>query len=67
MFGLGSDSESPFAYKFKVDPENKKFELLQRDEYFGRYVSDNMYIFLDGYGTGFICFDAKSYAKTRIR
>lgn len=67
MFGIGSASESPFSYKFKVDPENKTFSLLQRDEYFGRYVSDNMYIFLDGYGTGFISFDSKSYSKTRIR
>lgn len=67
MFGIGSASESPFSYKFKVDPENKTFALLQRDEYFGKYVSDNMYIFLDGYGTGFISFDSKSYSKTRIR
>lgn len=65
MFGLGAN-EAPFSYKFSVNEHDKTFTLLPRDRYFGRYEADSRYIFIDGYGTGFICFDTKSYSKTRF-
>lgn len=53
--------ESVYSYKFMVDPTNYTFTYVKRDAYFGFYEDDNMYIFLDGYGTGMINFDKKSY------
>ncbi len=53
--------ESVYSYKFMVDPTNYTFTYVKRDAYFGLYEDENMYIFLDGYGTGMINFDKKSY------
>lgn len=42
-----------YSYKFTVNPDDFTFELLARDRYFGKYfVTDSMYLFIDGYGTG---------------
>lgn len=43
-----------FSYKFIVDTENLTFELLDKDIYFGKYDYDSKYIYLDGYGTGYL-------------
>ncbi|MBR4420679.1 MAG: hypothetical protein IKT32_07320, partial [Clostridia bacterium] len=55
-----------YSYKFKVDPVGKTFELVKRDNLFGYYETDNMYLMLDGYGTGFINFNSKSYYETQF-
>lgn len=55
-----------FSYKFAVDPENKTFTLLEKDKYFGRYETEGMYLFLDGYGSGLINFNSSSYARTQF-
>lgn len=54
-------TESIYSYKFKVDPVNNTFEYIERDSYYGMYKTDNMYVFIDGYGTGFVNFNSKSY------
>ena len=53
-----------YSYKFIIDMENKTFELVERDNLLGFYETENGYIFLDGYGTGFINFNAQSYYET---
>lgn len=55
-----------FAYKFSVDPENKTFILLEKDKYFGRYETEGMYLFLDGYGEGLINFNSSSHVRTQF-
>lgn len=57
---------TPFSYKFSVNPLTKTFDLMQRDQYYGKYVYNDKYIFIDGYGTGVISFDAKSYHVTKF-
>ncbi len=53
-----------YSYKFIVDPTQKTFVLVEKDNLFGYYETDNGYIFLDGYGSGFINFDSQSYYET---
>lgn len=64
-----TNSEEICSYKFLIDAENKTFELLSRDGIFGQYFSDDddMYLFLDGYGTGVANFDTSSYVKNQFR
>ena len=52
-----------YSYKFSVNPDKLTFELIERDIYYGYYESDGMFLFLDGYGTGEINFNTKSYYK----
>lgn len=58
--------ESVYSYKFTVDPTNLTFALHERDEYFGVYQGNDMLIFLDGYGTGIVNFNTKSYYEYQI-
>lgn len=60
----GSNTESPYSYKFVLNLEDNSFEIIDKDQYFGRYESESAYIFFDGYGTGLINFDKKQYAET---
>lgn len=53
-----------YSYKFIVDPENKTFTYVEHDKLLGFYKTDTSYVFLDGYGSGFINFDSKSYYET---
>ncbi len=62
-FGDKSEGEY-YSYKFIVDPALKTFVLVERDNLFGYYETDSSYIFLDGYGSGFINFNSSSYYET---
>ncbi|MBQ3571773.1 MAG: bacterial Ig-like domain-containing protein [Clostridia bacterium] len=53
-----------YSYKFKVDPVAKTFEYIAHDSLLGYYETDNAYVMFDGYGSGFINFNSKSYATT---
>lgn len=53
-----------YSYKFIVDPENKTFTYVEHDKLLGFYKSDTSYVFLDGYGSGFINFESTSYYET---
>lgn len=53
--------ESIYSYKFKVNPENNTFEVLEKDSYYGFYKTDGMYVFIDGYGSGIVNFNTKSF------
>lgn len=50
--------------KFSVDPTTSTFTFIESDEYFGKYESENAYVFLDGYGSGVINFNKESYYQT---
>lgn len=60
----GSNSDAPYSYKLSLNLDDNTFTIIEKDKYFGKYESDNIYIFLDGYGTGLINFDKKQYAET---
>ena len=57
--------KSIYSYKFKLDVKSRTFTLVERDGVFGKYLYANKYIYLDGYGTGHICFNTASlYVNT---
>lgn len=56
-----------FSYTFKLDMETFTFTVLDKDAYYGFYQADNKLIFLDGYGTGTINFDTKTWSSTQLR
>lgn len=56
-----------YSYKFKLNVQNKTFELIEKDNLFGKYVYDKMYIFLDGYGSGVVNFNTDSYYTTEFK
>ncbi len=53
-----------YSYKFIVDPVALTFTLVERDQYYGKYLADGIFVFLDGYGTGIINFDTSSGRKS---
>jgi hypothetical protein len=56
-----------YSYKFALNLDDLTFSVVERDSYYGKYIYNNMYIFLDGYGTGFICFNSSSeYVNTQL-
>lgn len=64
--GSGYDKQF-YSYKFKVDPQTKLYQLLEKDSLFGLYVLDNMFIFLDGYGTGLMSLNSSSYYEYQLK
>lgn len=60
------DDAAVYSYKFLIDAENNTFTVAERDPYYGRYTADGMVLFLDGYGSGVMSFDANSYAQTKL-
>lgn len=58
--------EEVFSYKFIVNPETKTFEYVEKDSAFGKYIYSNKFIFIDGYGTGLVNFNTKSYYTTEF-
>lgn len=55
-----------YSYKFALDTVNKTFEVIEKDSYYGYYEYDNVFIYLDGYGTGLINYDTKHYYVTQF-
>ncbi len=73
--GVNLDTNEVYLYgyedevksiKFTIDLENKTFIHLAQDQYFGKYVTNNRYIYLDGYGGGMMNFSSSSYYTTRF-
>ena len=60
------DNIGIISYRFKLNPDEGTFELLPRDELFGRYENETIAYFLDGYGRGCVQFDKTSSVKTQI-
>lgn len=60
-------SNLAFSYKFKLDTEKGTFAVEERDGYYGRYETDGMFVYLDGYGTGAVNFDTSTFASTQIK
>lgn len=61
------DTTAWYSYKFTLNPADKTFQLVRRDNLYGYYTLDNMYVFLDGYGTGLISFNTTSYNSIQFR
>lgn len=59
--------DSIYSYKFTIDQVNHTFVLEERDSFFGLYEGDNIRVFIDGYGTGMINFDTKSYYQYQLK
>ncbi len=59
-------NKSIYSYKFKLDTKMRTFTLCERDGCFGKYEYANKYIYLDGYGSGHICFDTASEYVTTL-
>lgn len=64
LYRANSRDNEFYSYKFIVDPETKTFTYVEHDKLLGFYKTDTSYVFLDGYGSGFINFDSKSYYET---
>ena len=62
----GNNTTAPYSYKFILDVNTLTFTYVEKDLYFGRYVSSSSMIFFDGYGTGLINFDTKQYGMTKL-
>lgn len=58
---------TPFSYKFKLDTQSNTFTLVEKDLYYGKYETDTMFVFLDGYDTGIINFNKTTYTNTQLR
>lgn len=58
---------TPFSYKFKLDTQSNTFTLVEKDLYYGKYETDTMFVFLDGYGTGIINFNKATFTNTQFR
>ena len=56
----------PYSYKFAIDESNHTFTLIPRDNLFGMYEWGDMYLFLNGYGTGVINFESAHYTVTSL-
>ncbi len=68
LYAHETDSDyGEYSYMFDLDVEGKTFTLEQRDPYYGRYMRDNTYIFLDGYGTGHFNTNIGSHVTTCFR
>ena len=61
LYDEGKNGKNPFAYQFDLDLENNTFTYLEKDIYYGKYESSNMFIFVDGYGKGIINFNKSQY------
>ena len=59
-------NRTQFSYKFKLDLTNNTFTVEERDMYYGKYETDTMFVYLDGYGTGVVNFNKVTFTYTRI-
>ncbi|MGN1077535.1 MAG: hypothetical protein ACI4ST_03385, partial [Candidatus Gallimonas sp.] len=66
FYQIRNDDYGTYAYKFLLDLQNNTFTVPARDSCFGLYVTDGMYVFLDGYGTGVMNFDSRYYTVTNL-
>lgn len=57
LYDFNEKTSKYYSFRIKLDVDNKTFTVDEKDNLFGYYVYDNMYVFLDGYGTGHIAFD----------
>ena len=64
LYYVDTRDDTFYSYKFRVDPVAKTFEYIAHDSLLGYYEAETAYVMFDGYGTGFINFNSKSYAQT---
>lgn len=64
LYYVDTRDDTFYSYKFRVDPVAKTFEYIAHDSLLGYYEAETAYVMFDGYGTGFINFNNKSYAQT---
>lgn len=61
VYSFNDQDNGVQSYKLELNLSSKTFTVAKKDQFFGLYQCENMLIFLDGYGTGHISFDTKSY------
>ncbi|MCH5160529.1 MAG: hypothetical protein J1G04_00710 [Clostridiales bacterium] len=64
------ESGREFSYKFHLDTVNNRFTVEDKDVYYGLYMGENEYIFVDGYGTGIVNFTTSkinNFQRTQFR
>lgn len=66
LYAVDTRDDIFYSYKFVVDTKTKTFEYIPKDRLLGYYEDENSYIFLDGYGSGFVNFNKKSYYETQF-
>lgn len=66
VYSEGNSETQPYSCRFLIDEAAGTFTVAPRDCLFGVYTLGNVTLFLDGYGTGHICFDPASYQKTLL-
>lgn len=60
-------TDTIYSYKIKLNVQKKTFEVVEKDNLFGKYVNENIYLFFDGYGTGIANFNTNSYYTTEFK
>ncbi len=56
-----------YSYKIIINNETKTFEVVKKDGLFGYYEFDDRFIFLDGYGKGFVkLLDKTGYTHVKV-
>ena len=66
LYHAGNKSTKQFAYKFILDVESRTFTYIEKTTIYGKFILDDVAVFLDGYGSGSINFDTNQYGQTRI-
>lgn len=51
-YAINNSNYGTYSYKFKVNTNDNSFIIYDKDDYYGLYLYNDMYIFIDGYNTG---------------
>ena len=66
LYGVKDSDYGTYSYRFVLDTENRTFTIDERDRYYGVYETEDMYLFLDGYGHGLFNFNTTYNTTTRL-
>lgn len=66
LYAVKNSDYGTYSYRFVLDLENKTFTIDERDRYYGVYETEDMYVFLDGYGHGLFNFNKAYNTTTRL-
>ncbi len=67
LFVYNTEDSNYYSYKFTLNDSANTFEVASKDTLFGYYTYGNdVVLFLDGYGTGYVDFTATSSTNTIV-
>ena len=64
IYAINNQLYGTFSYKFKVSLTDNSLQVFDKDVYYGLYYYGDMYLFIDGYGTGIAKIDSIEYGFT---